>query len=490
MTTLDDLLYAVARTPEIAELTRRGGGIQPSDLVRRVGRPLARDELARVGVADRGTSDPLEPASLADARAVADGLQGRVKQAAHVASAILDGVEAAARTEGLTFRRTDIGEVTLTRVAERMLVGGDLADAPWRTAVVESLLVRIREPKRLTPGEFARRLAVSWDEEWEARGAAALAAFPPSGIALGADRRPPLTRPGNRATCSWLDGLGRSVYDRYALEWRGRLAAPDPHEGWPGHRPPRQRAEGRDGAREEVARAARPYGLDQPEHRDVLRAAFAGAGGEPRRGAWRRMAGACRPSSSVDELAAGISDCLSLARRGGALRALELRLGDLGTYPDLVARAIVRKLWMDVHRHEQRFVEPMCTCLVGRQVRVAVDKSVAEGLAAWLGGGGEGGDLDGWGEDDDVGPGPGSATGNGSAAGRAQAIADEWQRRANATFTLLLERPEMLQDALQGGPDWPARYRSSVAEDEAGYLSADELLAYLRTHGAGDGGQR
>jgi hypothetical protein len=488
MTTLDDLLYAVARAPEITALMRRGGGIQPSDLVRRVGRPLAREELVRAGVAGAGYREPLAPAQLADARVVAGGLEGRVLQAAHVANAILDDVEASARTEGLSFRRTEIGEATLTRVTGRMLAGGDPADVEWRSAVVESLLSRVREPQRLTPGEYAKRFASTWDEEWAAGGAQALAAFPPSGIALGADRRPPLIRPEARSTCSWLDGLGRSVYDRYAQEWRGRLAAADPHQGWPGHRAPRPRGESRDGAREEVTRAARPYGLEHPEHRDVLRAAFLGAGGEATPGAWRRMAGACRAAGSVGELAAGISDYLALARRGAALRTLELRFGDLGTYPDLVARAIVRKLWMDVHRQEQRFTEPMCTCLVSRQVRVAVDKSVAEGLAAWLGVGEPGGDGDGWGEVDDPAGGAG-----GRAAGASDTspqAADDWQERANATFTLLLERPEVLQDVLRGGPDRLARYRSSVAEDAAGHLSVDELLAYLRTQGAGEDGPR
>ena len=464
MSSVDALLTALVSTTAFIELTRRGGGIQRSDLVRRLGRSLVGAELESRG------HPPIDPRAVvpsADLDAVTDAVDAitpALLDGAVLARSVLDVLASQAGRRGLDVRLRQVGERVLTRVAHRQALLDESSEDEWIERVVAELLDALDRHDYVTAGEFARRYAARWDEEWALQGRHSLASHPPSAIRLGPDYPPSLVRADGRSSCSWFDGTGRSVYDRLALRWRGRSAPGDPHLGRPGHVSPTRLSGSPDAATDEIVRASKPYGLFSETHHQSLRGIYFGAGGGGRAGAWAALTAECRSGLGTEDLALAVGDCLDLALRGPLGSALGARLGDLASHSELIAAALVRKVWMDLHRREREFVEPLCTCMLSSYVRVAVDKAVPEALTAWLGSGLRVAEME---EEFD----------DSHQVGFADLIA-----RENATWALLLEHRAVAEMVLRRSSGWVDAYRAlfdHAGKGPSGYLSAEELEPYL-----------
>ena len=351
--------------------------------------------------------------------------------------------------------------------------------------VVESYL-RARSPK-LTRAEFAAGVADYYDGEWHRRGAGHLAAFRPSLVGLGQDVRPPLAP--DKEPGGWHLGLGRSVWGRYRLHTiksaTSRTSSPgdanctshDEHE--------RPRDLGGTAqielAREEARRACSPYGLAAVAHQGVVLAISHGldlsesvAGGSERTRSWREWRTVrCAPlaaeigptaaSSRPDEaLIAAIRDYAGLWRATPAGKLLEHRYGPLTGRLEAVHRAVARKTWMDLHRREREFVEPMRRAHVARSLQVAFCRGVPEELQR---------NPDGYRYEP-------------STEGEKPEVLDV--ERRYMTFDVLLDYADEVASwhrvILAGNPSWFQRYEEIIytaPEPAERYLSAAEFARIL-----------
>lgn len=472
---IDVLLYDVVRAPDFASHTRRGHGVQPSDLVRRLAGPLVEKAWAERHGRRPDLRAVLDPVDRERAQAIVTELRVLLVELAAVASETVSGVVSRARLEGHPVRPSDLGEKVLTRLCNYAVAHGTTPPASWDAAVAVELLAGL--PKdRLEPGEFAKRYAVTWDVAWTERGSASLDAFPPSRIGLGADSRPPLFAQRGRI-CNWRVGTDRSLYDRYALLWRGVSASIDPGRDVPGHLVPTPRSQDCNHAAEEIARACAPYGLAaQPHQRDLV-AVCLGSFPSDRESArdWRDYARTCREAVGPEhevQLSAAVASYLRDWSHSEGARLLSSRLGRLDMYVDAVGNALVRKVWMDLHRREREAVEPACTCALGRYVRTAVEKGIAEALLDWFPSG-----VVSANDDFDVMAAGGPAV--------EDAAVEFEARRENATVQLLLDHPDVALAAFERRAGWEHAYSQLSGGDlrgGPGFLDNDELAAYVDRH--------
>lgn len=226
------------------------------------------------------------------------------------------------------------------------------------------------------------------DATWSARGAAVLADFPPSSIDLGEDIRPPLVRdPEDGERDDWTRGTDRSVYDRYRFGFR-RIRVPratcdrsdclviDPPAV-------------ADRAAAEVSRACEPYGLEHPEHQQLLRSVHVGVGAEPSgRSSWSERLSPCAPvdlPGSVDEV---VVDAIALAvrswQRGTARQLFEEVVGDPASCQHVVAWVVVRRGWTSLLGRETSARLPARRCWVRSLVSDALRKEAPGQIWAWV----------------------------------------------------------------------------------------------------------
>ena len=466
---LTEQVAALVRTPSFDDITLRGGGIQPSDLIRQLGVPLV---LARCLIADPRGLDATAPLSEADAVMVQDviaaALPDLLAGAALAAVVVRDVV---GRTPAL--RPATVGEKALIRVRTYLAVEGSLPEAPWADQVVKELAVDA-DPY-LDSTAFVAAHAATWSAAWHERGAAALKSYPPSSIGLGRDVAPPLLPDGNGRT--WLDGTDRCVYDRYALAWRGRSHRAEPRVATLGHLPAtlRPAPDPYLCAAEELDRASSGYGLASPHHRAVLEALSGGASTalQGKTGpAVRQYRASCQTGSdSLLHFSEAVAEYLTRWTKGGAASDLELVHGSLDNHADKIGAAVVRKVWMDLHRREREAAEDACSCLMFRYARTAVEKAVPEALAHWPG-------------PDTAAPKATDDQWRGSKPEQADAQsrrddADAQIHRDNATFQLLLDNPTVAASVFQLAPGWEDLYLALIVSDPATYMTVEQLRAYI-----------
>ena len=335
---------------------------------------------------------------------------------------------------------------------------------------------------------------------------------PPSAVGLGADRRPRLLpdQPSEEGRGGWALGTDRSVFTRYRLHYLRKARSRSTRSG-PDARP--LPADGVERVEEELARVCSPYGLSAAEHHGVVLAIAYGA----ERGDARSSRGALQalrtspdplpplmtddPTAAPDaELVAAVRDLVDGWRRSEPARLLAVRLGDLDSQVDVIASAIARKVWMDLHRREREHLTPADRRSVARHLKVAVDQVVPEAVQGRALGAGE--------TDVPVGSGPATAAAvrPGTHVGPTPAEADALRRREHTTMILMddaraseqgRQRLQRWGAALAHADDELVRceYAAFVAERQAaahgepdgvGLLSADELIDLL-LQARGDG---
>lgn len=357
--------------------------------------------------------------------------------------------------------------------------------------------------KSLPAADFEALAAPRYETLWRERGAAVWAAWPPSGVGLGADARPPLlpVRSIGAGRGGWALGTDRSVYDRYGLHYQ-RKARTRRSRDEPDRRP--LPADGTERVEEELARVCSPYGLVAAEHHGVVLAiAYGAERGDARtsRGALHTLRTspdpllplvAGRPAEAVPDegLVAAVRDLVDGWRRSEPARLLAVRHGDLDSHVDVIASALGRKVWMDLHRREREFLTPADRPSVARHLKVAMDQVVPEAVQGRALGAGEAGPPD-----------PADRPRLPEArVGPTAAEADQLSRRENTMLRLMddarasaagAERLRHWGIAITSGDDELVRreYADFVAEqvvasagalDAARFSTADELLDVLR----------
>lgn len=490
MPSVDTLFAEVLTGPDYLDLTRRGRGVKPSDLIALGWRLFLRDW----PYASEGPRKPKSalPAHRVDAAvALVERLAPELVVGAQLAHRVNRRVVELANAAGVSVTLADLSEPSLGRVAGLMCSGelpvGDDLTAWIDTAADEILRLRTKEPKH-SGAQFTALYAGTVDRDWEAEGRYSLATAPPSHVALGADVRP-LLAPAQGSTEDWTVGTDRTFYGRYQLHWKGVsgsdiLGAPaDDH--WD---TPRVARGGEcDLAEIEIRRACRPLGLNHREHRTVIRAAHQGVAPTEgkHRGAWEAFRKHCRRAFADIELTAVVSDLTDSWLSGAAATNLKRHYGDLGNHVDLLQRGMARKAWIELLRREREFESPICSCGIGRTIRLGLTPGIPQAFHTFA-------IKPVTGAEDPLHfvSSPAEQAGDGFAD---PVERDEWHRQ-QATCAVLNDDVKVATMIFEQQPGWEESYQHIVAaEARAGggvveLLSVDELRDYvLRLHRGREG---
>ena len=481
MPSLDSLLYAAVDGADLRDLVRRGGGVQRSDLVARVGRRLVIERLRPHDGSPVDVRAPLPQSRIESARAAVAAVSVDLRSAAHLAHRVNGEIVDLARARAVDVALRDLSEPVLGRVADYLCSNSAEPVSAWAQRMAYEVLDLVAGmPRKLSPVEFERSYRDYAYRAWCERGAHSLRLAPPSRVELGRDLPPALTPPRGSPE-NWLLGTDRSLYRRYTLHWTGRT---QPRRGGrrpAGHRePPQVDHRGADLARLEIDRACQPWGLAHQAHRAAIDATFVGAGAPgASAGAWRAFRQRCHPAVDAAELAGAVADLVDGWARGTEKGAeLERLIGDLATHVGSVQAAVTRKLWMDLLRREREADQPACSCLLARYLRVAVAQGIPEALRQWVAG-----PLRSQPTPDDAAPMDHLVETVDSDS------SDEQRRRLDATYDLLGRHHVEAEQMFALAPGWEDVYRHLVARatdvdagEDGDYLTVDEMRAEIIRH--------
>ncbi|MEI2826409.1 MAG: hypothetical protein V9F04_08330 [Dermatophilaceae bacterium] len=369
-------------------LLRYGGPGKASDAVEHLGEPIVGARYLR----DTGRHAP--PATKVLTASEESQLTAAVAASIPtVGSAIDDYVRALATAcRRLSQVRSSAPRSTVSeRVAVR--VGRHYARTPDTTLDLDELVAEvvhsIERAGPLSKGAFCDRYAGSYAVAWEGRGSAACRAFPPESVLVGSNAPPRLSVgwPEN-----WTAGTDRSVYGRYLLYFKrsalGAGESPrvhDPHGA----------------AVLEIDRVCAPYGLADRVGRVVVASLASGVrvdhnGATDSESAGRVLnrwrAGEGIQSVPVDTDAALFDD--DLVEAAGAYVAIWVidtarakraneAFRTLVAQDELLARFVVRKVWMRLHGQERAEAGPPTRMNITFWLTSALSAGVWEGLAAY-----------------------------------------------------------------------------------------------------------
>lgn len=264
----------------------------------------------------------------------------------------------------------------------------DVADiAAFVTACIDE---RLAKGMPIPVEEFIDGYRELYDIVWDTRGTSALTSFPPSSIDLGEDVRPPLVRASEDGERDdWTRGTDRAVYERYRFAFK-RMRRPRPGSC---HRPECLSANPpvvTDRASAEVQRAGEPYGLQHPEHRQLLRSVHLGVGAEPQPGhrSWSQRLSPCSQvelQGSLDEV---VMDAMAVAlqswHRASGDRLLGNLAGDLSSYQHVIAWVLVRRGWTSLLGRETSVDTPARRCWLRSLVNDALYKEAPAKVREWV----------------------------------------------------------------------------------------------------------
>lgn len=259
--------------------------------------------------------------------------------------------------------------------------------AAFITACIDERLAR---GAPIAIDEFTDRYRDLYDVVWNDRGAEALASSPPSAIDLGEDARPPLVRdPEDGERDDWTRGTDRSVYDRYRFGFK-RTRRPRPgtceRAACLAAVPPVTA----DPASAEVWRAGEPYGLEHPEHRQLLRSVHLGVGAEPEAGSrsWSVRLSPCTPVDIQGTLDEVVMDAMALAlqswQRATGNQLLGDVAGDLDSYQHVIAWVVVRRGWTGLLGRETATRTPAQRCWLRSLISDALYKEAPAKVREWV----------------------------------------------------------------------------------------------------------
>lgn len=485
------LVQDLLRDPVFARFTEWGSGVQRSELTRSALRMLDAELVIRGEARASSHNDPLSARREKVVREVLIDLTEPLVLIATMTADLLADVARQCRAAGAAVSLDQISGRCTSAATNHVRRHGreptraEHVDAADR--ITNAVLASV--PRSWTAEQFEAHFAPQYDAQWRCRGSLNLAAYPPSGLLLGSDERPPLTRRDSQETDAC--GTNRSIYSRYASYRPPGRGQPVPFRSRATRctQPVTLRSTSRDVASEEVNRACLPYGLDQECHRTVLRGTFHGLafdGEESRTPVGEDLSGRCVPLNRVDERDVAETVRLVLKRRHPARSQVTTATAtatatetaelagmhiDDGPYPtelaghlDHVARVVIRRLWKALHGLELYVEEHICSCSLKALVSVAVDRAVPSARLGW--------------NDPCVAPSaepsePFHLTAEGAAAAALLAA-------QNRTCELLMNHPDRASAVLTLGPGWQATYRELVAADPDSYLPADEFERWCR----------
>jgi len=454
--------------------------------------------------AERGKApNPREVLDVGD-RAILSGLVGPlesdVRRGAEACEAVLQTVAEFADAEGVQLASQQVSERTCTRVG-RALVEGTNLGYYFEQRVAAEIVAGLSTPRAMSKDEFAAAWADTYDAAWAASGCGSTRAWPPSAIGLGLDRRPPLVpAPRGRASGhNWSTGSNRPVYERYALHFKATAQGAPTTCADASCANPRPAQIG-DPAAAEVDRTCRVYGLASLEHQTLLRSVAGGLETEPakERGwtRWEEWATPCRPVDTSEPVDEAVSDAMASALAAWPrtdVGSLMVSQHSMSAILPPLRRIVVRKFWMDAHRYERRWAEPMRRCAIARTARSSLYKLITTGYRDWVDG--RLGDPDPstmdaacpdglrLPEDDEASSGRPPKSGHAPTASELNAV-----ERENRTLELLAQHPRIVEQFMAGNAEWVGAYAELVAHAADRYLTPDELAvllaAYLR--GMGD----
>jgi len=421
---------------------------------------------------------------------VRPALETEVRRGAEACEAILQRVAEFADAEDVQLPSQQVSERMCTRVGRALVDEKDLGFlfVEWIAAEV---VAAVSGPRAMPKDEFAAAWTDAYDTAWAAHGCASTRSWPPSAIGLGLDRRPPLV-PGQTGSHNWSVGSNRPVYERYALHFKATAKGEPTDCARPGCANPVPAAQV-DPAEAEVTRACHVYGLARLEHQTLLRSVAEGLEAEPTQEhgwlRWEEWTTPCRPVDTSDRTDGAIADAMAsaLAAWPGTDVGSQL-VGEHSMSAILppLRRIMVRKFWMDAHRYERSWAEPMRRCAIARTARSCLYKLIPTGYRGWVDGrlgdpdpstmdapcpdaGPMFEDMAGW-----------TPTARGLETGRPPTETELSDvERQNRTLALLAQHPGIFTQFVAQDPEWAPAYEELIAGDEGQYLSAEELAVLL-----------
>lgn len=474
---------------ELVELWSIRPSTKRSDFLEHVVVRLIRKQWA----AERGKAPgPRKVLDVGDQAILSDlvrpALETEVRRGAEACEAILQRVAEFADAEDVQLPSQQVSERTCTRVGRALVDEKDLGFlfVEWIAAEV---VAAVSGPRAMPKDEFAAAWTDAYDTAWAAHGCASTRSWPPSAIGLGLDRRPPLVpAPRGRASHNWSAGSNRPVYERYALHYKATAHGEPTTCTSPSCANPRP-ADPVDPAAAEVHRACQVYGLARLEHQTLLRSVSAGLATEPTQGhGWRRWeewATPCRPVDTTEPTDDAIADAMASALaawQGTDVGSILVRDFGMSEILHPLRRIVVRKFWMDAHRYERTWAEPMRRCAIARTARSSLYKLIVTGYRDWVDG--RLGDPDPRtmaapcpeelpSPEPDAGPAPTGLAPKTGHAPTASELSDV--ERESRTVELLTRHPGIFGQFAGQDPDWASAYENLTADDAGHYLGTDEL---------------
>jgi hypothetical protein len=444
-----------------APLVRHGGPAKPSDIGEHIGEPIVRHRYRLAA----GTDAPRPTVVLrgrveTTVRQILTESSSTLGSAIEAHIAVMDDVMRALQAKGIGRSRGEVSEKVAVRVGRHFCLTPD--DPLDQAALVLAVCGLLDIAPPLSKAAFSMRFAGVFTERWERRGTVSCTAYPPAAVQLGSNSRPHLTVPHSE---NWTVGSDRSVYGRYMLYFkesaRGRgdaASAVDPT-----------------GAGDvEVNRACEPYGLNHPQHHVVVASVAVGvrvdasALGDKEhaqrvRGVWKRWRGAEGIGPDSIDL-----DLVAAAEARAMLWAIATRTSQTQSWytltlaDGLLARFVVRKLWMRLHGCERLSDEPASRDDVARFMSNAMHGALWEGLAAYLTSSPAG--------DDGVWDRPSAIAQEQHDAAVREFVSEhgetphEHTERINRTLALLAEHLDVAQIVTNPGSDGAQRYADNLRE--------------------------
>jgi hypothetical protein len=451
----------------------RGLGLEPcvkrSDFLEHIGARIVRARwLEARGTAPKA-STPLSHADEGFLDVALRDLPSALAAANESCRGILAALEALAAGGATTWQWTQASERICTRVGA-LFCSGAVVDAAAEQALAADVIASLPTEQPISPDEFCLHYREAYERAWAAKGCASVTGHPPSAIALGVDRRPHLVDVVRVPVSNWSLGSNRAVYLRYRLHFKASsrsISSCCPRCA------DRASAPESDKALLEVARACEPYGLGSRTHQVVLRSLADGLAGQPDPHGgwldWATWATPCRPIAtdreSDEDLAEAVASALSAWQFHpvGAVLVRQFGLVELLVALRWVA---VRRTWMDLHRHERTFAEPLRTCGIPLSVRNTLFRAFPNVYREWRDG------LIGDPPPENLlDPCPTSSAAPGSAA------LEGFIGRRSRTLTKLTANPSMVKQVIDGSVElWRASYAGLVANAPDDHLTAEEAF--------------
>ncbi len=471
-------------------------GVKPptkrSDFVEHVAVRLIR----KLWAADRGKAP--NPRTVLDSgdQAILSGLvtgtfESDVRRGAEACEAVLQTVADFADAEGVRLPSQKVSERACTRVGRALVEATDL-DLAFVESTAAELVAVLSGPTAMPKNEFIAAWSDAYDAAWTADGCTSTQSWPPTAIGLGLDRRPalvPVSRSGT-GHHNWSAGTNRTVYERYSLHFKATARGEPTTCANPSCANPRP-AERVDPAPVEVHRACQVYGLSLLEHQTLLRSVAEGLEAEPTRARgwmrWEEWATPCRPVDVSQPTDGAISDAMASALAAWPGTDVgHLMVGQHGMSAILppLRRITIRKFWMDAHRYERTWAEPMRRCAIARTARSCLYKLIVKAYRDWVDG--RLGDPDPSTmapacpegqpspENDPDPTGVAPKTGHAPTASELSDV-----ERQNRTLDLLAQHPRVFRRFASHDPEWTDSYEDLTAHETGQHLSVEELAALL-----------